>query len=222
MSAAYSDLYLSDAKNHLGAFAHFGTHACGIDPDELFTLFDITGVAYQFGRGNPAFASGKSGYELLREVLTRADDGEPEDLPAPPESSSEKSPEFWAGWALAHYQWKSGLGFARILKAVPFSEIIALYPLFHEMDIAQFLDEIDRRVASDERPTNLRRQREIAGLSQSELARASQVGLRSIQMYEQRVNDIDKAQAHTVYKLALALGCAMEDLLEQPLASRVA
>ena len=81
---------------------------------------------------------------------------------------------------------------------------------------------MDRRVASDERPTNLRRQREIAGLSQSELARASQVGLRSIQMYEQRVNDIDKAQAHTVYKLALALGCAMEDLLEQPLASRVA
>ena len=41
--------------------------------------------------------------------------------------------------------------------------------------------------------------------------------LRSIQMYEQRNNDIDKAQGHTLYKLSLALGCEIEDLLESPM-----
>jgi hypothetical protein len=36
------------------------------------------------------------------------------------------------------------------------------------------------------------------------------------QVFKQRVNDINKAQAHTVYKLARALYCKVEDLLEDP------
>jgi DNA-binding helix-turn-helix protein len=36
-------------------------------------------------------------------------------------------------------------------------------------------------------------------------------------MYEQRVNDIDKAQAQTIYKLSRVIGCSMEDLLEKPM-----
>ena len=34
---------------------------------------------------------------------------------------------------------------------------------------------------------------------------------------EQRVNDIDKAQAQAVFKLSRAIGCTMEDLLENPI-----
>jgi len=60
-------------------------------------------------------------------------------------------------------------------------------------------------------------QAESRGLSQAELAKISGVGLRSIQMYEQRVNDIDKAQAQTIYKLSRVIGCSMEDLLEKPM-----
>ena len=52
---------------------------------------------------------------------------------------------------------------------------------------------------------------------QSELAKESGVPLRSIQMYEQRNNNIDKAQAQTVYKLSRVLGCNIEDLLENPM-----
>lgn len=37
---------------------------------------------------------------------------------------------------------------------------------------------------------------------------------RSIQMYEQRRNDINKAQAETLYKLSRILGCNIEDSLE--------
>ena len=37
----------------------------------------------------------------------------------------------------------------------------------------------------------------------------------SIQMYEQRNKNINKANADTLYRLALALGCSMEDLIEK-------
>ncbi|MBQ4490820.1 MAG: helix-turn-helix transcriptional regulator, partial [Pyramidobacter sp.] len=53
--------------------------------------------------------------------------------------------------------------------------------------------------------------------SQSQLARLSGVSLRSIQTYEQRINDIDKAQAQAVCRLSRALGCRVEDVLEDPL-----
>ena len=35
-------------------------------------------------------------------------------------------------------------------------------------------------------------------------------------IYEQKVNDIDKAQAGTLCKLSRVLGCTIEDLLENP------
>ena len=62
--------------------------------------------------------------------------------------------------------------------------------------------------------TKLKRIRLIYGCSQRELAEMSGVSLRSIQMYEQRNKDINKAQAESLYCLAKALGCTMEDLLE--------
>ena len=58
--------------------------------------------------------------------------------------------------------------------------------------------------------------REARGVSQAQLAELSGVAKRSIQLYEQRVNDIDKAQSQTLYKLSRVLGCAIEDLLENP------
>ena len=62
--------------------------------------------------------------------------------------------------------------------------------------------------------TNLKKIRQARGLSQSKLAELAEVELRSIQMYEQRRNDINKAQVETIYKLSRVLGCNIEDLLE--------
>lgn len=63
--------------------------------------------------------------------------------------------------------------------------------------------------------SNLKTIREQKDLSQGKLAAASGVNVRMIQHYEQRFKDINKAQAITVYKLASALGCRMEDLIEK-------
>lgn len=62
--------------------------------------------------------------------------------------------------------------------------------------------------------TNLKRIREATGLSQAKLAEVSGVNKRMIQYYEQGVKDINAAAALTLYRLAQALGCTVEDLLE--------
>ena len=52
------------------------------------------------------------------------------------------------------------------------------------------------------------------GLSQADLAEKSGVSKRTIQAYEQRDKDINKASVEIVSKLASALNCSIDDLLE--------
>ena len=85
------------------------------------------------------------------------------------------------------------------------------------MDITQFIDSMESFYNKAELETKLKRIRESRGISQSELSEMSGVQLRSIQMYEQKVNDIDKAQAQTLYKISRGLGCNIEDILENPM-----
>ena len=62
--------------------------------------------------------------------------------------------------------------------------------------------------------TKLQQKRKEAGFSQRVLALMSGVSIRTLQYYEQGVLDINKASASTVYRLAAALGCHVEDLLD--------
>ena len=62
--------------------------------------------------------------------------------------------------------------------------------------------------------SNLKRIREAAELSQSELAEKSSVKLRMIQVYEQGYRDIDGANIETLVDLASAVGCKLTDVLE--------
>lgn len=64
--------------------------------------------------------------------------------------------------------------------------------------------------------SNLQQKRKDAGYTQRELAVRSGISLRTLQYYDQGVLDINKASASTVYRLALALGCPMEELLTFP------
>lgn len=63
--------------------------------------------------------------------------------------------------------------------------------------------------------TKLQERRRAAGLSQSKLAEMVGLSVRTVQHYEQGTLDINGAAALTVYRLAQALGCWVEDLLEK-------
>lgn len=62
--------------------------------------------------------------------------------------------------------------------------------------------------------SNLKRIRESKDLTQAKLADLAKVSRRMVEYYEQGYHDINKAEAFTVYKLAKALKCRMEALLE--------
>lgn len=51
-------------------------------------------------------------------------------------------------------------------------------------------------------------------MTQAELADSSGVSVRMIQKYEQGDRDINKAQGSTLFSLAKALECQIEDILE--------
>lgn len=89
-----------------------------------------------------------------------------------------------------------------------------MYQTLHEASKERFSEVMDEKIRKVYPETNLKRMRTVYGCSQRELAEMSGVGLRSIQMYEQRKKDINKAQAEALYSLAKVLGCPMEDLLE--------
>ena len=132
-----------------------------------------------------------------------------------PSYAYDRSPEYWTGWALAYYQWLTGLRFAEIEQAVSITKVWLLYTPYHEMDVRQFADKMNELYRASKPETNLKAMRTLAGLSQSELAGQAGVPVRTIQQYEQRQKDINKAQAETLLRLARALNCNVEDLMEK-------
>ena len=214
MTRAYNESFLSDAKDTLSLCFDYLINDCSFTAEWTASLFLTSGYAEQFERGNPGVLAGKSGVELAKAIVQKTYKNR--SLPELRYGEG-LSPEYWAGWALAEYQWYSGRRFKDIFDHVKLSEIILMYSVYHEMDITKFIETMEAKCAVPLRESRLKVMRESRGLSQTELARESGVKLRNIQMYEQRVNDIDKAQAQTVYKLARVIGCNIEDLLENPM-----
>ncbi len=213
MIHAYSEFYLNNAKKCLASFFNYAINDCKLKPDWVAELFVNTGYAEQFERGNPAYIAGLSGIELARVIISKA--YKDKEFPSP-SFSENYSPEYWAGWALAEYQWFSGHRFKDIFTCIPLSKIINLYYPYHEMDISNFILTMEDIYKENKKSSNLKQIRESRGLTQAELSKYSGVKLRNIQMYEQRVNNIDNAQGQILYKLSHVLGCSIEDLLENP------
>lgn len=214
MIHAYNESYLTDAKSSLAGMFHYAINDCKIESDWFAKLFMVSGFADKFELGNPSVLSGMSGIELAKAILVKVGC---EDQIAEPVFAQNRSPEYWAGWALAEYQWYTAKRFKDIFVRIPLSQIIRMYSIYHEMDISQFIETMNKTYDSIIFDAKLKQIRESRGISQTELSEISGVNLRSIQMYEQRVNDIDKAQSQTLYKLSRVLGCKIEDLLENPI-----
>lgn len=62
--------------------------------------------------------------------------------------------------------------------------------------------------------TKLKQRRTEAGITQKELADRTQLSLRTLQHYEQGSKDLTTAAAITVWKIAKALDCTIEDLID--------
>ena len=211
MIRAYHKVYLEKARNNLGRMLDFATYDLGYDPCTFFDLFINSGLAKGFEKGEFNLTVGMSGVELAYRVLelTNLQIEDPQ-----PRYTADRSPEYWAGWALAYYQWETALSFLDILECVPLDDIIRMYSPYHEMDIRQFCDRMNELYREANPETRLKQIRQRAGLSQSELAEQSGVPVRTIQQYEQRQKNINKAKAEYLVMLARVLNCPAEELIE--------
>ncbi len=209
---AYDELYVTSAQSILGHAVDFAVNTLGLEADDFAEAFAVSDHSKQFAAGNPSYVAGMNGCELARAVLEEVNCPYPD---MEDEMYLDKSPEYWAGWILAYYQWYSDLLFTEILECTALSEIIRMYEPYHEMDIMQFVTVLQERTEAIENKTRLRRKREMADLSQSELASLADVPIRQIQLFEQGKRKINNTAAITLYKLSKALNCKMDELIER-------
>lgn len=212
MTHAYQEIYLSKAQSVLGDAFDYATNTCGIPGNDFVKLFIASSVSKRMENGEPACLAGKSGIEIVLEIVLET---KGQELEAEPKERFGRSKEYWIGWVVAYYQWYSGRKYGDIFKVISFEDLQKMYYTLHEADITKFSDIVDSRMKEYFSETNLKRIRTAYGFTQAELARRSGVGFRSIQMYEQRNKNINKASVDTIYRLAKVLGCTMEDLIEK-------
>lgn len=209
MTHAYSQLYLSRSSRAVGNMLHDAVVEFGMNGPDFLKRFIQSDVAEQFESGNPKYIAGKSGMELFLEVMEKTTG---ESYNADLVESYDRSPVYWVGWMLAHYQWHSGRTFKSILDTVPYDELLGLYGTLHEADIQKSYEVIDAHFTNSE--SRLKTVRKHCGLTQEALANESGVSINTIRAYERKSKDLNKAQFDIVMRLAKALKCEVSDLLE--------
>lgn len=211
MIHAYDKVYLEKARTTLARMLDFAVYDLDYDIEVFLNMFIDSGIAAKFEKGDFHLIAGKSGVELAYEVAEISGEDKRNIKPI---YTANRSEEYWTGWALAYFQWETGLSFAEIVKYVPIKDVLSLYNPYHEMDIRQFIDKMTELYKSAKPDTNLKIIRTRLNLTQKELSDISQVPVRTIQQYEQRQKNINKAQTEYLVMLSKALSCKIEDLLE--------
>jgi DNA-binding transcriptional regulator YiaG len=190
----------------------FAVHDLGYDLEEFFNLFIKTGLADRFGTGDFSLIVGMSGVELAYKVIEESnitvDRGEVK-------YSVDRSEEYWTGWALAYYQWCTALTFKDIIGFIAINDIKDLYHPYHEMDIRHFVEKMNEMYRMTNLDTNLKKKRQMVGLSQKQLAEMTEIPLRTIQQYEQRQKNINHAKVEYLLQLSSTLCCEVECLIEK-------
>ena len=213
MIHAYEETYLNDAMNNLGDMLDYAINDLGYDLEAFYSQFLISGVAEGFAKGNPKYIAGLSGIELASEVIYRTENKRPDENPS---ETIDKSPEYWAGWVIAYYQWYTAYDFNYISKrGLTVSLVLSLYPTLHEADLSKFVSVADGIIekSKNEDISSLKKIRKAKGITQKELAELSGASLRMIQLYEQKQQDISKAEIQTLVNISKVLGCNVNDLL---------
>ena len=204
-------MYLEKARVALGRMLEFAVYQLGYSIDIFFDLFISSGVAKRFENGDVSLIVGKSGIEIGYEVLDKTyGKFEPIEIGF----AVSRSEEYWVGWFLAYYQWLYGISFSKIITNVSIKDIQALYYPYHEMDIRQVVDKLDKMMSNNSKETKLKKRRKAIGLSQSQLAKETGISVRTIQQYEQRQKDINMASAKRLLAFSKRLYCDVEDLME--------
>ena len=233
MTHAYDKVLLERAADTLGRMLDYSVYSLHYDIAAMMELFIASGISALFERGDIRTIAGMSGVELAYEVLEKS--GVAFDR-TQPRYAKRLSPEYWCGQALACIQWETCMPFDHIMSTFSAGEFITGYvksrlsfldklpPDPDESARSVKINNFGRDFTADAvlqyvsgpayvnssgkgSETRLKKMRIKNGLSQSGLAKASGVPLRTIQQYEQRQKDLSKARAEYLIALSRALNC---------------
>lgn len=209
MRVSYQKSKLNNVQELLGYYFHTAINDYFLSPEKAYKKLIVSGYFKLIEEGNNSVIYGKSGRELFYDVMNKTSDYM---IECKPLNSKTNTKEFWAGWILAYYQWSTSKSFDLINEIVPFNDIIELYNPYHEMDERSFVADINERYFNLHTKLSIIRKRNQ--LTQSELSDKASLSIRTIQMLEQRRNDINNAKAINLYRISKVLNCSIEDLLE--------
>lgn len=203
------NLYLDDASRAVGNMLHDAVYEYDLNGVDFLDRFLQSGIASEIENGSPKYLAGKSGHELFLDVM-----GKTSEITFPIKDivTYTYSDAYWVGWILMHYQFHSGRSFRKILSAIPYDELVALYGTLHEADPKKSYEVFDAHFENQECP--LKTIRLSRFLSQEKLSKLSGVPVATIRAYEQKQKDIRKAQVNVLMSLANVLNCELINLLQ--------
>ena len=120
---------------NLAVMMDCGVRKYGYTIGEFYQRFLSCEVSRQFAAGNPRYLVGMSGAELA-DCVVEASGGT---VSSENDGTYTVGPEYWAGWALAYYQWLTRRSFAYMhRKGLGIKEVVAMYHPLHEADLSKF------------------------------------------------------------------------------------
>lgn len=143
MTHAYQEIYLSKAQSVLGDAFDYAVNTCGILGNDFVKLFIVSSVSKRMENGEPAYLVGRSGIEIVREIV---EETKGQELQIEPQDHFGRSKEYWIGWTVAYYQWYSGRKYSDIFKVLSFEDLQKMYYILHEADITKFVDIVDSKI----------------------------------------------------------------------------
>ena len=121
---------------NLAVMMDCGVRKYGYTIGEFYQRFLSCEVSRQFAAGNPRYLVGMSGAELA-DCVVEASGGT---VSSENDGTYTVGPEYWAGWALAYYQWLTRRSFAYMQgKGLGINEVVAMYYPLHEADLSRFV-----------------------------------------------------------------------------------
>ena len=213
MTGAYDKEYMEAAALNLAEALDYAANSCQMDTGLFLDMFITSGFAKRFEDDDPAVTLGMSGTELVCRTVEKS--GLDLVFPAPSAALGETSVEYWLGYFLAYLKFFLGRPFKSILADISAEDLEAEIPSLLRMRPEEREEALRNLPGTDEKTVRLKKIRKACGFSQRELAEISGVNLRTLQQYEVRAKDINKAAASTLLALASVLGCEITDIMEQ-------
>ena len=125
---AYQEIYLSKAQSVLGDAFDYAINICNISGTDFVKLFSVSSVSKRMEHGEPAFLAGKSGIEIVVDIVAET---KGQELHIELQEHMGRSREYWIGWAVAYYQWWSGRKYSDIFKVVSYDDLQLMYYTLH-------------------------------------------------------------------------------------------